>query len=800
MAMNNFGAGFVLRGKDLASKVVKKFSSTLTNLKSVFKSVGLSMASIGAAAAKMGSMIVGALGNASQANRLFSVGVAEVSTLIDSADMSTKQIRDTTLGMSKAFGTSAAIQTKALYQTISSGITDATEATKLLNTANRLAVGGITDVETGVDGLTNVMNAYAGAQLEATDVSDAFFVTIKAGKTTAAELASNIGRVAPVAEGAGVAFDDLLATIGAITTKGINTSETVSGLSAALGNVAKPAKDAQDEAKRLGIEFSKNAIRTKGWKGFLDSITKSAGFNADSMDKLFGSIEAGKVMTALTANEGEKLNEVLGLMKNRTGETDKAFEKISETYDHQVKKMNALKEAISITFGKSVERILSPFVRAINVVSSGFSNLLDALPPGLRDMIVSVAGGIGGIATAVGAFVGLFGVMNILGITVSGLIGSFVAFMGILAPMVLLVAGLGVGFVAASKAMRKEAGKNQSTWEMVSEKIKLAYKGIVQIFQKGELSEAFKKQLEDANQGGVIKFLKGFQGLVEKAKKFWDGLMIGFEIGVAQLGPNIQRLKDEFGGMFDMFGDDASMETWMDSGIDAGESLASLGGTVIDIFTEVVKVAKEMSASFGEVTSEDITAGIQDTVAAFNGMLEAFEAIDMVLKPIFRGLKGVYNLIQLISAAIGEGLGFIFSGFNTDAGFKATSEQFDDMINAFTGEETMGGDKGKGQSKRKSKASLSDARVKQLRSLASDLNSESDLLTTSIAKEKSAHKREKLDAELKDTLSKLEAVVSRLAKNGVKANVAFESVADAANAHAENEAGRYVAPELALGT
>jgi TP901 family phage tail tape measure protein len=111
-----------------------------------------------------------------------------------------------------------------------------------------------------------------------------------------------IGRVAPTAASLGVAFGDLLAAIASITGQGLDTAGAVTGLKAALANIIKPTSDATKEAARLGIKFDAATLRARGLTGFLDAITSSAKFNADSLAKLFGSVEALNAITALTAN------------------------------------------------------------------------------------------------------------------------------------------------------------------------------------------------------------------------------------------------------------------------------------------------------------------------------------------------------------------------------------------------------------------------------------------------------------------------------------------------------------------
>ena len=78
MAMNNMGAGFVLRGKDLASKVINKFKSILPGLKAALGNVGIAMAAVGGIAFKMGKSITGAMLGMADAAGDFEQGIAAV--------------------------------------------------------------------------------------------------------------------------------------------------------------------------------------------------------------------------------------------------------------------------------------------------------------------------------------------------------------------------------------------------------------------------------------------------------------------------------------------------------------------------------------------------------------------------------------------------------------------------------------------------------------------------------------------------------------------------------------------------
>lgn len=240
-----------------------------------------------------------------------------VITLLDEGSFKTKSLtegikglKDGVLELSAKSGQSFDVLNKGLFDLISAGV-DAESAIEALAASTNLAIAGATDTATAVDGVTNALGAYKMEADQAQVVSEKFFTAQKFGKTTIEEIASGIGTVAASAKGAGISFDELLASTAAVTTSAIGQSEAFTGLKAAIGNINAPAKAAQEEAERLGISFDTASLRSKGLKGFLDEITNSAKFNDDSLKKLFGSQEALNFMLALTGSSAEGFNKIL---------------------------------------------------------------------------------------------------------------------------------------------------------------------------------------------------------------------------------------------------------------------------------------------------------------------------------------------------------------------------------------------------------------------------------------------------------------------------------------------------------
>lgn len=361
------------QGYKRAEVGAKQYATAVDSAKKVSAALGL------AAAASIAG-VVNILGGAVQQARDFRRSMAEVSTLLgDTSAMA--QHEQAVRRMAIAYGSDASQQASALYQIISAGAADAATAVATLDAANKLAIGGVTDITTAADGLTSVMNAYAAAGLTANDVSDTMFVGMRAGKTTIGELAGSLGQVAPIAATVGLEFSELVAGVSAITTAGVSTNIAVTQVRAALAAVIKPTSEAQKLAKQLGIEFDVSAVRAKGFAGFLEEVRDKTGGSEKAMATLFGSIEAIGGVLALTGTQSEKFNEILAQMEERTGETDVAFGKMSQTADHALNRLRAAVNDSMITLG---DRLLNALAPAIDVLADNMEDIVDWMEIGVK--------------------------------------------------------------------------------------------------------------------------------------------------------------------------------------------------------------------------------------------------------------------------------------------------------------------------------------------------------------------------------------------------------------------------------
>lgn len=318
--------------------------------------------------------------------RGFNKALAEVSTLLPSVGDDMDVIGKKSRELANQYGSSAQAQVKAYYQIISAGASDAAEATELLDAANKLAVGGVTDIQTAADGLTSILNSYGMQARDATSVSDSLFVAMKAGKTTIGELAASIGKVSPLAAQTGVSLDELNAAIAALTKGGITTRESVTGLRAILAAVAKPTSEASKMAKQLGLDFSAAALQSEGFAGFLQNVVDKTGGSTEALSQLFGGVEALIPVMALAGQAGADFETILQQMAEKSGATAEAFDKVAASLDFRFSAALSKLMDIGLALGNVLLAVLVPAMEAVAAIGQAVMSVMDALGISAEDV------------------------------------------------------------------------------------------------------------------------------------------------------------------------------------------------------------------------------------------------------------------------------------------------------------------------------------------------------------------------------------------------------------------------------
>jgi TP901 family phage tail tape measure protein len=377
MAERALGTAYVNLVPSIDGKLVKSEIGKIGNtVGGVGESAGKTFGGKFGAALKVG-LAVGATAAIAGITKVVSDGVKSAAALSGSlrevvtltgetgsqADATFEEFRDGVLGVSKELGIAQDVLVNGLYNALSAGV-PRDNAFTFLEAAGKAAVAGVTDVNTSVDGLTTVINAFG---LEASDVgavSDSLFAAVQGGKTTFAELSASLFNVAPAAAAAGVSFQEINAGIATLTASGTPTSVATTQLRAALTGLQRPSAELDEIFQQLGFDNAQLAIESEGLGFALDAVKQASGGSNGQLQKLLGSVEAVAAANVLAGTGAEKFNEELERQANSIGATDKAFDEVDKS--RSLERLQITFDNIKTTIGTAVLPLVEDFAKIIS--------------------------------------------------------------------------------------------------------------------------------------------------------------------------------------------------------------------------------------------------------------------------------------------------------------------------------------------------------------------------------------------------------------------------------------------------
>lgn len=283
-------------------------------------------------------------------------GMNEVFTLMpdisgDAMGDMTDQVRD----FSKEFGTLPDEVVPSLYQAISAGVPK-DNVFDFLETAQQAAIGGVTDLETAVDGISSVVNAYGDDVIDATRASDLMFTAVRLGKTDFDQLSRSLFNVIPTASSLGVEFGDITAAMAAMTAQGTPTNVATTQMRQMLVELSKEGQQAATTFEELaGQSFQEFIAQGGNVAEALQIMGDAAASRGGNIADLFGSVEAGMAATALTSESGSKaFTDAIGEMEDAAGASEDAFDRMEDSASRDFDKLKASANDLMLEFGEEL--------------------------------------------------------------------------------------------------------------------------------------------------------------------------------------------------------------------------------------------------------------------------------------------------------------------------------------------------------------------------------------------------------------------------------------------------------------
>ncbi len=491
----------VITAKDQASTTLKGINGRIQGMSAQLRKAGIGMMAFGGA-------VVGGMALAMQSAAGLETAMREVNTMMglsqdDFADFS-KEVQT----LASNLGVSAVDSAKALYQAISAGIPKE-NAIEFLKIATQAAIGGVTETTIAVDGLTTVLNAFKLPVSNAQKVADLMFTTVKGGKTTFEELSASLFQVAPIAAASGVSFEEVSAALATMTKQGVPTKVATTQLRQAMVALQKPTADMAKVINHLGYESGQTMLEELGLADTLIDLRDSTSGSNEMLMKMFGSVEAGAAVLALTGDNAAMFTTDLEAMANATGAATGAFEEMEKSVSRQMATLKSSFDDIKISIGNVLLPILKDLLNNVKPIIESIKNWA-AEHPKLTGMIIKVVGAIGGLMLLLGPLLimlpGITAALPILGVAFTALMGPI---------------GLIIAAIAALIAVGVLVWKN---WDTISAKAKAIWGNIVEWFKSvadkiGGFFTSMADAIKDAFFNAVnwvIDRLNSLIGLINK--------------------------------------------------------------------------------------------------------------------------------------------------------------------------------------------------------------------------------------------------------------------------------------------
>jgi TP901 family phage tail tape measure protein len=501
------------------------------------QSLGGSIASTGATLTRGLTFPILALGGASAKMAMdFEASMNRIDALVGASSKQMDAYKEGVLDISRTTGVEAKELADALFFITSAGLKGA-DALDVLNASAMAADAGLGETKVIADAVTSAVNVYGSEVLEASQATDVLIAAVREGKMEPAELAANIGKVAPMAAEMGITFDQVGAALAAFSRQGTNAATGATQLRGLMSGLLKPSEQARDAFKETGItiEEMRKAVAEKGLLPALMDLRKAAEENGVAFTDLFPNVRALNAFLQLTGKSADANAKIFERLAKATGSTAEAFAAAQQTAkDKWEDALNSMKVAM-IQFGGLIAPIIASVAEKIAQLVDKFSEL----SPATQKMIAIGAG----IAAALGPALSIIGRL----IQGFGLLASAASFL--LTPWGLVVAGvaaLAAGLIylyTQSETVRNAINNLGSflastfapVWDFVKTKAIEAWEAL-----KSHADEA--RATVDAVVNGIRSIFEAvWPTLVNIVRAAWERIKTIVDLGMRALG-NIIRL------------------------------------------------------------------------------------------------------------------------------------------------------------------------------------------------------------------------------------------------------------------
>jgi TP901 family phage tail tape measure protein len=469
---------------------IDKLSASLKDVENKFSALGDKMKKVGVTLSVAVTAPITAIG-AVAANEFASVekGLREINSLFGltgkEAEKNFGMLSKVAEDASKELGILQSDVVPAMYNAISAGV-PSENIFDFIRVAGKAAIGGVTDLNTAVDGLTSIINAFGLEMSDAGAVADSMFAAVQGGKTTFEELSNSIFNIAPAAAAANVSMQEVNAAIAALTAGGTPTTVATTQIRAALTGLQAPSEELNAIFQRLGFQNAQLAIESKGLQFALNAVKEASNGNNGVLKTLLGSTEAVAAAQVLAGTGAAKFSDELDRQANSAGAAAQAAAEIDKSFGREMERTKVAANNLAIAIGKNIAPALSAMNKVLEKVINFFSNL----SPTTQKVVVVVAA----LAASIGPLLlGIGSIISIIPTLTAGLAAVKFAVAAISGPVGIVIAAvtaLAIAIISNWDTIKETVQKLANTFIEFGVKILESIKPFADFLNMGSLVEA----------------------------------------------------------------------------------------------------------------------------------------------------------------------------------------------------------------------------------------------------------------------------------------------------------------------
>ncbi len=551
----------------------------------------------------------------------------------------------------------------ASYDVASAGFGEVAELSNVLKASQLGATGGFSELATVADATTSVLNAYGLESDKAAKLVDGFIQTQNDGKIVVDQYAQQIGRLAPIAAGAGVGIEELNAAISTVTATGVPVEATFAGLRQVIASIQKPTSEAAKAAEKLGVDFNATALSTKGLGGVLEELIAKGGATEETLAQFFGSVEARTAILPLLNDQLVSFNKNLENQANAQGTAAKAAFEAQNTIQGQLTRLGTAFTNLSTEgseFGIIIRESLK--IAAVTVEALGSAVQLAAAP------VRALFAAINQIGSAIAQAIGIDGLS--------------------------VVFELEQGWIAVKQAVKDSSDQIIFVGKVIG--------GIIGKIIKllANFTRFVRTKINELLQGLATKFREFVQKIIDSIPEPLKKLLGGLELpelkinldtaGIKEFGQNflqgsqknIDKLKQ---GILEFADIEKTITDENNKQLDAKNKIVETQGQInkgiedtgkkTGEATEKTETLKEKFKKIGEDIEKSI---VDNLVAAVDGTKSLADAAVSVLNKLKRKLieVAIEGAVSGIGGKLGGFLGKVFGGGKATGGKVAAGKTF----------------------------------------------------------------------------------------------------------------------------